>query len=80
MKQRISQFLHRLEALFAVKFAAVFTVGAEEAKHANPGKAGNGLYVQAMGTEQGGGTDKSAGRVARLFVDGQARWGIRFSK
>jgi hypothetical protein len=79
MKQRISQFLHRLEALFAVKFAAVFTVGAEEAKHANPDKAGNGLYVQAMGTEQGG-TDKSAGRVARLFFDGQARWGIRFSK
>jgi hypothetical protein len=52
---------------------------AEEAKHANPDKAGNGWYVQAMGTEQGG-TDKSAGRVARLFVDGQSRWEIKFSK
>ena len=51
----------------------------EEATHADPEHAGNGWYGQVMGTAQGE-TDKLAGRVARLFVDGQSRWEIQFLK
>jgi hypothetical protein len=51
----------------------------EEATHADPGHVGNGWYGQVMGTGQGE-TDKLAGRVARLFVDGQSRWEIQFLK
>ena len=51
----------------------------EEATHADPGHAGNGWYGQVMGTGQGE-TDKLAGRVARLFVDGRSRWEIEFER
>jgi hypothetical protein len=51
----------------------------EEAIHVNPAMQGNGWYIQAMGTERGG-TDKLAGQIARLFLDGQSRWEIVFSK
>lgn len=51
----------------------------DEARRVNPGKPGNGWYIQAMGTEKGE-SDKISGQVARLFVDGQSRWKIRFSK
>ena len=47
----------------------------EEARHADPEKSGTGWYVQVMGE-----TDKLAGRVARLFVNGRSRWEIEFLK
>ena len=49
----------------------------EEATRVDPQKPGWGYYVQVMGTAKGE-TDKLAGRVARLFVDGQSRWEIEF--
>jgi hypothetical protein len=51
----------------------------EQAIHADAWRAGNGWYGQVMGTGQGE-TDKLAGRVARLFVDGQSRWEIEFER
>jgi hypothetical protein len=55
------------------------TFDREAAIHVDPAKEGNGWYIQAMGVDPGG-TDKLAGRVARLFLDGKSRWEIVFSK
>ena len=51
----------------------------DEAILANPAKPGNGWYAEIFGTGKGE-TDKIASQAARLFLDGQSRWEIRFHK
>jgi hypothetical protein len=51
----------------------------DEAILANPAKLGNGWYAEIFGMGKGE-TDKIASQAARLFLDGQSRWEIRFHK
>jgi hypothetical protein len=51
----------------------------EETHKSDPGAYGHGWYVQIAGTGPGE-TDKLASRNARLFLDGQSSWEIRFRK
>jgi hypothetical protein len=43
-----------------------------------PSLDGGGWYPQVIGLEPGRGTDKEAGEIARLFVEGWSRHLIKF--
>ena len=56
------------------------TAWTKPVKFTDPKTSGmRGWYVQVVGTGKGE-TDKLASRTARLFIDGESKWEIRFKK